>query len=343
MVKIKVIDFIRERMGRELSEEKLIAALKKENLTYEDIAKIFGVPLQVVKNTIALLQDKKVLLEEGPDGLYIKEFPNQGGEHKLNPEMWDGDRLRFGYVSDNHLGSNFAREDVLHLAYDTFAREGIPLVFHTGNMIEGEARFNKNELNITGLGRQASYAASNYPYRPGIQTKFITADDHEGWYTQREGINMGEYIQMLREQMGMNDFEHLGYVEADINLNAGKFENPCWLRLFHPGGGTAYAISYAPQKIVESYQPGEKPHILFIGHYHKGMYMLIRGVHTFQTMCTCDQSIYMRKNKIEAVVGYGFVEIRINNEGVLSRVDPAFFQVFDKGFYTGKDKYWKIG
>jgi len=337
----KLIDFIAARMGAEFDESKLIVALKKEPMTVEGIAKHFDVPFQLVRDTIDNLKQKKVLLEEKDGEYWVNEVPMEGAKVMLNPAMWQGDTLRYGFTADNHLGSHFERLDVLNLLYDLFEAEEIPVVFNGGNWIDGEASFNKNEIHTRGFGRQLAYAVQNYPFREGIETWFISGDDHEGWYNQREGINTGELFQLYREQAGLYDLKHLGYVEADIELNAGKFENPMWCRIMHPGGGSAYAVSYAPQKIIESLQPGEKPHILMVAHYHKMSYNIIRGVHTIQMATTQDQSIFMRKRKIEAHVGGGIVEFRRSLDGIINRCKVEFITAFDKKFYAGKDKYWK--
>ena len=169
----------------------------------------------------------------------------------------------------------------------------------------------------------------------------MSGDDHEGWYNQREGINIGEYFQMKREREGMNDLKHLGYVEADVEINEGGFENNSWIRIMHAGGGSAYATSYAPQKIVESLQGGEKPAVLFIGHYHKLGYNYVRNVHAILCGCTQDQSIFMRKRKIEAHVGGGLVHLYRDKNGIINRVQTEFITAFDKKFYIGDNKYWK--
>lgn len=340
---MKKQEFRDARLEEKVDEAALIALLKEQPMTVTGLADFFNQPVQVIESSLQALKAKKVLLQAEGAELFISDAPAEGGRHKLNPDMWSSDDwLRFGFVSDNHLGSNFERLDVLNLLYDLFEKEGIKLVFHGGNFIEGEARFNKNEIHKHGFGRQMRYAVEKYPYRDGIQTWFVSGDDHEGWYNQREGINSGEYFQMVREQAGMFDLKHLGYVEADINLNdAGDFEHAAWLRVMHPGGGSAYAYSYAPQKIVESLQPGEKPDILFLGHYHKMSYDKIRGVYVIQMGCTCDQSIYMRKKKIEAHVGGGIAEFHRAPDGTLNRGKVEFVDVFDKSFYKGKDKYWK--
>lgn len=339
---MKLRDFIIQRMGEHVDVDTLINALKREPLSLEEIADKYNVPLGVVDKAISDLRLKKVLLDEDHGLFSVKDTPKQGGKKSLDPFFWKGDWLRFGFVSDNHLGNNFERLDVLNTLYDVFEEEGINIVFNGGNMIEGEASFNRNERHITGFGRQLDYLSEHYPYREGIETWYVTGDDHEGWYNQREGINTGDYMQYEREKKKKFDFKHLGYVEADVELNDGKFEYPMWLRVMHAGGGTAYAHSYAPQKIVESFQGGEKPDILMIGHYHKMSYNYIRNVHTIQMATTCDQTIFMRKKKIEAYVGGGIVEIQRNAMGLISRFKPEFFPFFDKKFYEGKNKYWKI-
>jgi len=338
---LPIEEFLKAQLGKELDERKLIAALKCGSMSIKGIAENFQVPIQTVTETIQRLTEQKVMFQFEGGEVFIQEAPPEGGMRRLNPEMWQGDILRVGFVSDNHLGSHFERLDVLNLLYDLFESEGIKTVLHGGNFIEGEARFNQNEIHRHGFGRQMAYAVEQYPYKKGIETWFVSGDDHEGWYNQREGINSGEYWQMEREKAGMFDLKHLGYVEADIDLNSGKYDNPMWCRVMHPGGGSAYAVSYAPQKIIESFQPGEKPHILFVGHYHKMSYNNIRGVHTIQMGCTCDQSIYMRKKKIEAHVGGGIAEFRRAPDGILNRAGVEFITAFDKKFYVGKDKYWR--
>lgn len=673
---IAVDDLRVTRMKEPLNTKTLVDILRTESLSVEEIAVRFNVPIRKVTDTIEELSHKKTMLSI-VDGKYsVKEAPVEGGRKVLDPDLWRGDTIRFGFTSDNHLCSHFERLDVLNLIYDICEGEGVKTVLNGGNWIDGEARFNKNEIHKVGLDRQISYAVKVYPYRKGIETWFVSGDDHEGWYCfspdteiltkekgwvlfseldgsehvatkseagcfewqiptkivvnehsgdminishrsvdlsvtpyhrfecfvkssmhgepkkmaltaqeivdnfkprcigiprttdawvgntpesidiqiqpcryqnhkkifhplrisgeklahlcawyategcvsgnvisiaqsaiknkenyneiislicdiapccyerpecvsfsskdvaqyliencgggsenkrlpdwvlnsdrqtlnavfdilikgdghlrenggckfytisktleaqiseiaqkigktisfaegngcrnisvgdkfpvawlfdkpkigkytgktycvsvpnqrifvrrngktawsmncQREGIAIGDYFQSKREQAGMFDLKHLGYVEADIDLNEGKFENGSWLRVMHAGGGSAYATSYAAQKIVESLQGGEKPSVLFIGHYHKLLYAYIRNVHTIQMGATQDQSIFMRKKKIEAHVGGGIVELRRDKFGSIVRCKVDFITAFDKKFYVGKDKYWK--
>ena len=337
---MKLSEFIESRLGQAVDKDLFVKLLKVEGLTITDIADRLNLPTELVDKIISELRLNHVMIEDNDGILSIKPTPNEGGKKRLYPFIEEGEWVRFGFISDNHLGSKFERLDALNALYDRFEEEDIKVVLNGGNWIEGEARFNRNEIHKFGLQRQIDYAVQQYPYRKGVETWFVSGDDHEGWYNQREGINIGDLFQMEREKAGMFDIKHLGYVEADIEIQ-GNYENPIWMRLMHPGGGSAYAISYAPQKIIESLQGGEKPNILFLGHFHKMSYDFIRGVHVVQMGCTVDQSIFMRKKRIEAHLGGGIAEFKRGVSGEITRFRVEIMPFYDKKFYSGKDKYWK--
>lgn len=326
-----------------LSTKSLQQFLKKEQRSLFEIAEYFDVAPSIVQKFVTSMKKQKYnITEDVSPVLSLNTDMNIGlVTHPFDPKMWQGDKLRFGFVSDNHMCNFNSREDVLNLVYDVFQSEDVQVVYNGGNMIDGEHRFNKNEIFVRGCTKQLEYCAKNYPFREGVTTKFIVGDDHEGWYTQREGIDVGKYMVKHREELGMNDWEYLGYGEADIQLNEPDQPMEKWLRLVHPGGGTAYALSYTMQKLVESYQGGEKPSIILAGHYHKLDYSFPREVHAIQMGTTCDQTLFMRKKKIQAMVGAGIVEARRAANGDINRVSVSFLTFYDKSFYIGKDKYFK--
>ena len=203
-------------------------------------------------------------------------------------------------------------------------------------MIDGEARFNKFDIHKYGLQNQVEYFVKTWPQRKGMTTHFITGDDHEGWYTQREGVNVGQFIQLAAENAGRHDLKYLGHMEHDIRLKTAKGQ--ATMRLIHAGGGSSYATSYTAQKIVESYQGGEKPNILLIGHYHKAEYGFPREVHCIQVGCTLDQTPFMRKKKIQAHVGGWTVSFSQDELGNIHGFTPQWHPFYDKGYY---DKAWK--
>ena len=81
----------------------------------------------------------------------------------------------------------------------------------------------------------------NYPSRPGITTHFITGN-HDASIYKQVGYDIGQAI--ARERPDMN---YLGRDCAVINITPN-----CTLELRHPWDGTAYALSYKVQKMIEA-------------------------------------------------------------------------------------------
>ena len=101
------------------------------------------------------------------------------------------------------------------------------------------------------------------------------------------------------------------------------------MRLFHPSGGTAYALSYRPQKVVESYSGGRKPNILIMGHYHKSEYIpCLRNVMVIQAGTTCGQTPFMRRKSIAAHMGFWIVEFQFGSD--INRFKAEFFAFYEK-------------
>lgn len=239
---------------------------------------------------------------------------------------------KFGACGDNHLGSKHERIDVLNCLYDRYAEEGITTVYNTGNWIEGEkGKLNFHDIKVFGLDNQVDYWIENYPQRKGITTYFIAGDDHEGWYQQREALEIGKYAMLRARAAGRTDLVYLGYMEADVVLKAKNGERI--MKVLHPGGGSAYAISYSMQKWTEALQGGEKPAVILAGHYHKFDYNYYREVHIVQTACTVDQSLFMRKNKLQAHVGGCIVSLMQADDGRITRFQVEYMPFYDRGFY----------
>jgi len=243
----------------------------------------------------------------------------------------------FGATSDNHLGSKYERLDVLNDLYDEFAKAGVDRVFNAGNWIDGEARFNKHDLNVHGMDAQCRYLAKHYPARAGLETFAVAGDDHEGWYGQREGVDIGRYAEGTMRDAGRTDWHNLGYMEAHIRLVNANTGKSSILAVVHPGGGSAYALSYAIQKIIESLDGGEKPAVGLYGHYHKLWAGNIRNVWCVQTGCTEDQTPFMRKKRLEAHVGGAIVKLIQDPEtGAITGCAPDMRRYFNRGYYNGR-------
>lgn len=308
--------------------------ISKRPLSRQELAEELKCDIASINQALKLLRSQGANISELIGGkLFLHSLLQQGGSLTLQAKDRGDGWTVVGFITDNHLCNRHSRLDVLNAAYDFFAEEGVSVVLNAGNWVDGEARFNRHELIVApGMDPQLDYAIEQYPSRPGITTHYITGDDHEGWWIHRECVNVGEYFQMRAERAGRKDLQYLGHVEADIRLKCGK--GSAVARIMHPGGGSAYALSYAPQKLVESFQGGEKPSVLFIGHYHKFDWCYPREVHCISGGCTTDQSAFLRKNKIGVHVGFGMTKFKQDKtDGHITRLQHEFVPFYDRGYY----------
>ena len=242
----------------------------------------------------------------------------------------------FGAIADMHIGSKYERVDVLTDLYDRFEQAGAKTVYIAGNWIDGERRFNKNDIYVHGVEDQIDNFIKKMPYKKGITNLILSGDDHEGWYVQDQHINIGKYMQLKAHDAGRTDLIDIGYMEANI-----KFEQElgsATLRVHHPGAGSGYALSYKSQKYVESLQGGERPQIVLTGHYHKYDYCYPREVHAIQVGCLQDQTPFMRKRNLASHLGGCLVYVKQNQLGIITSIKVEWMPYYDKKFYT---YFWK--
>jgi hypothetical protein len=307
--------------------------LLKRPVNEREIAEEIGVSVPITRRILKELRESGANFVRTGERLFLHNVVERGGQLVMKAKDRGDGYSVFGFVTDKHLCNRHERLDVLNAAYDRFAAEGVTDVFDAGNWIDGEARFNKQELLHFGMDNQLDYLIDVHPQRKGIVTHYVSGDDHEGWYAQRECINIGEYLELRAKKAGRSDLHFLGHVEADVELRV-RSGRSAVMKVMHPGGGSSYAFSYAPQKIVESFQGGEKPAVVLGGHYHKFDYCYPREVHFVSGGCTVDQTMFMRKNKIAAHVGYSVIRIKQDPErGHIIGFSVDWNPFYDRGFY----------
>ena len=319
-----------------LTRSDLVRLLHKGWATIDALAQKLRILPQAVSEAIGHLEARGYnIVRDGERARIVKEPATSSSNPRLTIDgsPLSGDWKQFGVVADTHLCSHYERLDVLHDAYRHFADEGITTVFHAGNMVDGHTTFNRFKLYCHGITDQVEYLLDNYPKKKGITTHFITGACHEGWWTAREGIDFGRYLQAEAHRAGRDDLVYLGTAEADVELTSPGGGRDI-LRIIHPGGGSSYAISYATQKIVESLGGGEKPGVLIVGHFHKALYHMVRNVHVLQAGCCQDQSLWMRNRSIASHVGYWTVQYQQDAKGAVRRFRPAFTNYYDRGYHV---------
>jgi predicted phosphodiesterase len=237
-----------------------------------------------------------------------------------------GRHAKIGVLSDTHVGSLYSNQALLELAYAVFKKEGIEHVYHSGDIVAGEHMYRGQEYELVshGLDGQVRAVAERYPNHKGITTHFITGN-HDLSFYNGAGCDIGEKIAQLRP-----DMDYIGREEQDILIKNVK------IRLSHPGKGTAYALSYHPQKYIESLTGGDKPHILVIGHYHKAEALpFYRNIYAIQAGCTEAQTPFMRRRNISAMMGFWTLEFGIDSHGP-NKVSSTFYPYFNR-IGDGKD------
>jgi len=320
---------------------RVLVEIKKRPGSLDDLAERLDMPNRKVQRALAELAATGYMIEPR-DGIYSLNDGPANPAFMVESDLPtytsrpDGTYL-FGACGDNHLGSKYARLDVLNALYDRYAEEGVDRVFNTGNWIDGEARFNKHDLLVHGMDAQLRYLADNYPVRKGIDTYAVAGDDHEGWYAQSFGVDIGRRAEHTMRDAGRRDWHNLGYMESHIRLVHAQSGKSSILAVVHPGGGSAYALSYSIQKIIESLEGGEKPAVGLYGHYHKLWAGNIRNVWCLQTGTTEDQTPFMRKKRLEAHVGGCLVKLRQDpKSGAITEFTPTIMRFFNRGFYNNR-------
>lgn len=319
---------------KELTAKILVLLKRRKKVSVEELADTLDIGPTKVRTALQELQDggRTIRIIDGAAEFSSVIPPSE--PTMIDVSKFKGKKMIFGVTGDNHLGSRYARMDVLNALFDIWEGQGVKTVLQCGNMIDGEKHFNKHDLIVHGMQQQVDYFCEYWPKRPGMETHFVTGDDHEGWYVQSEGIDIGKFMDMTAQRAGRTDLVYLGHMEHDLVL-PGQAKSV--VRLIHAGGGTAYAISYKPQSIINSYQGGEKPAVLLIGHYHKADYNYWREVHNLQVGCTEDQSPFMRKQNIQAHIGGWTVSFEVDDYGFIHGFQTQFHAFYDRSFY----KTWK--
>ena len=244
----------------------------------------------------------------------------QNQEPTVHNPKWNGTTiLKFAIIGDTQLGSKYAQISHLKNFYELCASEGIKDVYHTGDVTDGLKMRSGHEYELykTSADDMVQDVIENYPRIEGITTHFITGN-HDASIYKQVGYDIGNTITEKRP-----DMKYLGRDCALIFLTPN-----CKLELRHPWDGTAYALSYKPQKMIEAMESDSKPNILAIGHYHKAEYMFYRNVHCLQTGCFQGQTPYTRGKGISVHMGGWIVTIHVDKNGTVTRFGSEFIPYY---------------
>lgn len=228
--------------------------------------------------------------------------------------------IRFAVTGDRHHGSLYHHGAALHAFYDFCVREGVKDVYDAGDMLDGHKVYRGQEFELRDIGFEAQMNGVVTHSPTGVKTWFVTGN-HDASFKNAAGVPVGSCISERVKGYGF-----LGEEQARVRWETpnGQFE----LMLIHPGGGSSYAVSYRPQKIVESLEGGTKPDMLAIGHYHKAEFLpSYRNVAVLQTGTFQRQTPFMARQGLSAHVGGWIVEVSINEGNKVIKAEFVAFYV----------------
>lgn len=260
------------------------------------------------KKELADLGTQELTEELRKRGFFTSKVPpqNQGLLFKTNLSRFNGKETRFGVISCTHLGSRYQQMTHLHTFYALAKERHCKYVLHCGDVFDGDSHMHvgmEYELFLHGADAQLRYGIENYPDH--VKT-LVIAGNHDLSFYKQSGLNI---VKAWADER--SDVTYLGDTTTTV------FSDGLKIGLQHASGGVSYARSYRLQKGIDGLSSENKPHFMFIGHYHVPAYIpQYRNVEAWQMGCFQAQSAYLATKMLYPVVGGLIVTIRPDVEGI---------------------------
>lgn len=275
-------------------------------------------------------EDRKILKHLQEKGFTPKDVKNfvealekqegiQQKEYKVGKN-----KVKIGVSGDWHVGNIHTDYKLLDFYMNETSRLGVDLHLNTGDLADGwyqnrpASIFEQNHIGFDQQFKRIRELFNQFD-KP---VYFITGNHSYNTFVRNAGIELGPHLEDMTRLDGVESY-FLGNAEGDVQLKGGAK-----IKLLHPDGGTAYALSYRPQKIVESLESGHKPNVLLIGHYHKAEQLFYRNVHTFQTGTMMGQTKFMRGKSIPAHKAFWILDIESNDSGEVTGIESKLYPAY---------------
>ena len=243
----------------------------------------------------------------------------------IKPDMEELTHVRQVWISDTHLCNEVQQLHMINKVYKEGYERGYREFLHFGDMSDGDYHnrdTHRYELFRLGADRQASYIADVWPRLPGVKTKLI-GGNHDGTHKGNGGVDICQMIADKRPDIEYLGSEHAIY-HPEVSSKTAE-------EMFHMGGGCSSSLSYKPQKYIDKMEPGTKPNLLGIGHFHQSEFLAYRNVVALLVPCLTAKSPFATRQALENTMGAYFVDFYVNKKG-----EVEMFQFEEKRF-TQKD------
>ncbi len=232
-------------------------------------------------------------------------------------------------ASDLHFGSKYHLRhqllDFLHRAYAS----GVRNFLLPGDDLDGCYRHGRWELTHHGFQDQVEDFCKGLPHWRDANYYGISGN-HDETFEKESGMVVHSAIEDHFRAQGRRDLHMLGARGAYLRLRAPRERRGILVELWHPLKGPAYALTYGIQKHIEKYSPGQKPDMLFVGHWHQSVYTVIRGVHAMScgTFQGGGGSFGKALGGAPSIGGW-VVEWAVTPEGAVRHVKPTWSAYYE--------------
>jgi predicted phosphodiesterase len=227
-----------------------------------------------------------------------------------------GRHVKFGFLTDTHIGSIYFREELFDNILQTCREEGCEFLAHSGDVTEGMSNRPGHVYELSEIGFSAQKERASELLSRWDGPLYMIDGNHDRWFVKSAGAYIVEEV--AKE---LPNAVFLGNDEGDIVLGNTV------VKLWHGEDGSSYATSYRLQKLIESLSGGQKPHVLLAGHTHKQGYFFDRNIHVVSGGSVQLQSKWMRGKRIPAHTGFHIIDMELTDDGV-TRFRPEWFPFF---------------
>ena len=229
---------------------------------------------------------------------------------------FDGEHIKFGFLSDTHIGSLFFKEDLLLQAFEEFKKEKVEFICHAGDVSEGMSNRPGHIYELSQFGYDQQKEECLRLLKQWEGPWYLCDGNHDRWFIKSSGSIIVKDI--CKE---LDKAEFLGHDNGQIFLNGVQ------VMLWHGEDSNSYAISYRLQKIVEAFSGGTKPNLLLAGHTHKQGYFFERNIHVISGGCIQLQTDWMKGKRIAAHPGFWIIDIWIGKNSI-NKICPTWYPFY---------------
>lgn len=301
---------------------KVLERLNNGILNIQEFSEESKMDRNKVYKLIDELEQEGKIIEKSQSGYYINRV-------SVSPRnlihTYYKNKLKIAAIGDTHLCSTEQQLTYLNTFYDICEREKVEVVFHCGDINDGENVFKGHKYNVFAIGadKQVQYTIDNYPLRKNIKT-YLISGNHDLDYHKTNGIDIVKSISDKRK-----DIVYMGQLGAYV-----KFGENTKAYLYHPDGGGSYALSYKIQRFIEKLSPENKPNICFFGHYHQAEFLVVRNVFCLQVGCFQSQTDFLKRKGLEPQIGGWIIDLNIDEKtGSINRIKPEWINFFSPVYH----------